>query len=148
MTSCCCRYRALPTKRRSRPQVRGCSAFVIRSSAIGRPSSARSAAWLSSSRRRRRIRSISPGGGRSWTSGHLIDDRLLLLSLHDNGERYKGMTALTGIDERDPTADRRLVEFCLALRPEHLLYRGEPRPLAREAFSDRINPQVFDFAVR
>jgi asparagine synthase (glutamine-hydrolysing) len=82
------------------------------------------------------------------TSGDLIDDRLLLLSLHDNGERYKGMTALTGIDERDPTADRRLVEFCLALRPEHLLYRGEPRPLAREAFSDRINPQVFDFAVR
>jgi asparagine synthase (glutamine-hydrolysing) len=81
-------------------------------------------------------------------SGDLFADRLALLSLHDNGERYKGMTALTGVDERDPTVDRRLVEFCLSLRPEHLLNRGEPRPLAREAFSDRMNAQVFDFTVR
>jgi asparagine synthase (glutamine-hydrolysing) len=82
------------------------------------------------------------------TTGDLVEDRLLLLSLHDNGERYKGMNALTGVEERDPTVDRRLVEFCLSLKPEHLQHRGEPRPLAREAFSDRMNPQVFDFAVR
>ena len=81
-------------------------------------------------------------------TGDLVRDRLSLLTLNDNGERYKGMTAITGIDERDPTSDRRLIEFCMSMRPEHLLRRGEPRPLAREAFSDRMNPRVFDFAVR
>jgi len=81
-------------------------------------------------------------------TGDLRKDRLTLLSLHDNGERYKGMTALTAVEERDPTIDRRFVELCLSLRPEDLMYRGEPRPLAREALSDRMNPQVFNFSRR
>ena len=81
-------------------------------------------------------------------TGDLARDRLYLLAMHDNGERNKGMAALTGVEERDPTSDRRLVEFCLSMRPEHLLHRGEPRPLAREAFSDRMNPRVFDSSSR
>jgi asparagine synthase (glutamine-hydrolysing) len=81
-------------------------------------------------------------------SGNLLRDRVYLLSFHDNGERFKGMTALTGVEERDPTNDRRLVEFCLSMEPEHLLQRGEPRPLAREAFADRMNPRVFDASTR
>lgn len=80
-------------------------------------------------------------------TGDLVRDRLLLLG-SDEGERFKGMAALTGVEERDPTNDRRLVEFCLAMEPEHLLHRGEPRPLAREAFSDRMNPRVFDTSIR
>jgi hypothetical protein len=34
------------------------------------------------------------------------------------------------------------------MEPEHLLHQGEPRPLAREAFSDRMNPRVFDSSTR
>jgi asparagine synthase (glutamine-hydrolysing) len=81
-------------------------------------------------------------------SGDLLTDRAALLALHDDGERFKAMAALTGVEERDPTIDRRLVDFCLSLEPEHLLCRGEPRPLAREAFSDRVNPRVFDPSTR
>jgi asparagine synthase (glutamine-hydrolysing) len=80
--------------------------------------------------------------------GDLIADRVGLLALHDNGERFKGMTALTGVDELDPTADRRLVDFCLSMEPKHLLHRGESRPIAREAFADRMNPQVFQSPLR
>jgi asparagine synthase (glutamine-hydrolysing) len=71
-------------------------------------------------------------------SGDLVADRLSLLALHDEGERVKGMTALTGVEERDPTADFRVIEFCLALRAEHLLSNGRSRPLAQEAFRDRM----------
>ena len=71
-------------------------------------------------------------------TGDLVADRLSLLALHDEGERIKGMSALTGVEERDPTADLRVIEFCLALRPEHLLCNGRSRPLAREAFKDRM----------
>lgn len=81
-------------------------------------------------------------------TGDLVRDRLALLSLHDNGERFKGMTALTGVEEIDPTTDRRFVELCLSLEPRHLLHNGEPRPLAREAFADRLDPQVLDSSVR
>lgn len=81
-------------------------------------------------------------------TGDLVKDRLALLSLHDNGERFKGMTALTGVQEIDPTTDRRFIELCLSLQPRHLLHRGEPRPLAREALSDRLDPQALDFTAR
>lgn len=80
--------------------------------------------------------------------GDLFRDRLASLALHDNGDRLKGMAALTGVEELDPTADRRLIEFCLSLKPQHLLSDGEPRPLAREAFSDRMDASVFDTRMR
>ena len=43
-----------------------------------------------------------------------------------------------GLDSRDPTGDRRLVEFCLSL-PNELLVSGEAaRPLFERAMADRI----------
>jgi asparagine synthase (glutamine-hydrolysing) len=47
-----------------------------------------------------------------------------------------------GIDLRDPTADRRLVEFCLSVPLEQFLSRGVTRALARNAFADRLPQQV------
>lgn len=62
----------------------------------------------------------------------------------DWGELRKGILGGWGIDKRDPTADVRLVEFCLSLPLEMLLDRGERRPLARAALSDRLPPSVLD----
>jgi asparagine synthase (glutamine-hydrolysing) len=62
----------------------------------------------------------------------------------DWGELRKGILGGWGIDKRDPTADLRLVEFCLSLPLEMLLDRGVRRPLARAALSDRLPPRVLD----
>ena len=60
----------------------------------------------------------------------------------------KGALAEHGIDERDPTADRRLVEFSLRLPPEQLLHRGISRPLARRALADRVPAEVLNSPLR
>ena len=60
----------------------------------------------------------------------------------DPGTNRKSALARWGVDERDPTADRRLAEFCLSLPPDMLLKDGTARPLAREALSDRLPPQL------
>jgi asparagine synthase (glutamine-hydrolysing) len=66
------------------------------------------------------------------------------MSHYDNGYENAGIFAGWGLDRRDPTADRRLVEFCLSLPLEMLLKDGERRPLARAALSDRLPPEVLD----
>jgi len=64
------------------------------------------------------------------------------LSRYDFGEFRKGALAGWGIDERDPTGDRRLIEFCLSLPIDMLLKDGIRRPLARAALSDRLPAAV------
>jgi asparagine synthase (glutamine-hydrolysing) len=66
------------------------------------------------------------------------------LQNRDFGDHRKGTLARWGIDERDPTADRRLAEFCLSLPLEMVLKRGERRPLAKAALSDRLPPAVLE----
>jgi asparagine synthase (glutamine-hydrolysing) len=66
------------------------------------------------------------------------------LTASDKANYRKGALAGWGIDERDPTGDLRLVEFCLSLPVEMLLKDGARRPLARAALSDRLPPQVLD----
>ena len=62
----------------------------------------------------------------------------------DFGEHRKGILGGWGIDKRDPTADVRLIEFCLSLPSEMLLNATARRPLARAALSDRLPPQVLN----
>lgn len=66
------------------------------------------------------------------------------LGMYDYGNLRKGALAGWGVDERDPTADRRLIEFCLSLPLEMLLKDGVRRPLARAALSDRLPAAVLD----
>jgi asparagine synthase (glutamine-hydrolysing) len=47
-----------------------------------------------------------------------------------------------GIDSRDPTADRRIVEFCLSLPEDQYLRHGMARRLVRRAFADSLPPEV------
>jgi asparagine synthase (glutamine-hydrolysing) len=62
----------------------------------------------------------------------------------DFGEHRKGIRAGWGVDKRDPTADIRLIEFCLSLPLDMLLDRSGRRPLARAALADRVPASVLD----
>ena len=85
---------------------------------------------------RRRVRQ----GRRASADGY--DVRLRMIELSDLGNHRKGYLAAWGVDQRDPTADRRLIEFCLAAPMEQFLRDGVPRSLARRAFADRWPPEL------
>jgi asparagine synthase (glutamine-hydrolysing) len=70
--------------------------------------------------------------------------RLWGLRRTDLGTYYKGMLGGWGIDQRDPTADRRLVEYCLGVPADEFLANGEIRALACRALGDRLPPEVID----
>jgi asparagine synthase (glutamine-hydrolysing) len=52
--------------------------------------------------------------------------------------------ALLGIDDRDPLADRNLVEFCLAVPSDQFLRDGVTRRLPRHAMADRLPREVLN----
>jgi asparagine synthase (glutamine-hydrolysing) len=70
------------------------------------------------------------------------ETRLWALRRVDTGNYNKGYLAGWGIDVRDPTADRRLIEFCLAVPPDQFLRNGIRRALARAAFADRLPARI------
>ncbi|HEU0099000.1 MAG TPA: asparagine synthase-related protein [Allosphingosinicella sp.] len=71
-----------------------------------------------------------------------VETRLWVLRRVDAGNYHKGHLAGWGIDVRDPTSDRRLVEFCLTVPPDQYLRGGIRRALARTAFADRLPASV------
>jgi asparagine synthase (glutamine-hydrolysing) len=73
-----------------------------------------------------------------------FDDAADALTAMDWGEHRKGILGGWGIDKRDPTADVRLIDFCLSLPLDMLMKGGERRPLARAALADRVAPAVLD----
>ncbi len=79
----------------------------------------------------------SPPGGR--------EARWNVLSGADfSGDLAAGSRAQFGIDLRDPTGDRRLVEFCLAIPQEQFLGGGSHRWLAKRALADRLPLSVLN----
>jgi asparagine synthase (glutamine-hydrolysing) len=73
-----------------------------------------------------------------------FETRIWLMGRVSPGNYYKGMLAGWGVDQRDPTADKRLVEFCLGVPMEAYLSHGEPRALARRALVDRLPQSVLN----
>lgn len=73
-----------------------------------------------------------------------FDTRLWALERVDWGNTNKGWLAGYGIDQRDPTADRRLLEYCLQTPIEQFLGEGEQRSLGRRALADRLPRAVLD----
>ena len=71
-----------------------------------------------------------------------FESRLWGLRRVDLGNYVKGALGGWGIDQRDPTADRRLIEFCLAVPEEQYRSGGETRALARRAFAGQVAPEV------
>lgn len=66
------------------------------------------------------------------------------LSSIDSGNARSARLAGWGIDERDPTCDRRLVEFSLNMPPEQFMAGGALRTLARRTLADRVPRVVLD----
>ena len=67
-----------------------------------------------------------------------------LLRSTDPGSFRKGALGRWGVEERDPTADRRLAEFCFSLPPDWFLKGGVSRRLARAALADRVPRSVIE----
>jgi asparagine synthase (glutamine-hydrolysing) len=91
------------------------------------------------------IRPEAAGRVRPWDFRPRLDPlsaRLEQIGRVDYGNYMKGQLAGWGIDMRDPTADRRLVEFCLSVPAEQFVQGGTTRALARGAFADRLPPEV------
>lgn len=49
--------------------------------------------------------------------------------------------AIWGVDGRDPTADRDLIDFCFSIPAHLLLGSHDARPLYEMAFEDRLDPR-------
>jgi asparagine synthase (glutamine-hydrolysing) len=67
-----------------------------------------------------------------------FEGRLWWLRGTDMGNYNKGALGGSGIDMRDPTADRRLIEFCLSVPMNMYLANGQPRALGVQALADRL----------
>ena len=68
--------------------------------------------------------------------------RLAALAGGEFGNFRQGALAGWGLDVRDPTGDRRLIELCLSIPAEIYLAGGVPRGLARRVLADRLPPLV------
>jgi asparagine synthase (glutamine-hydrolysing) len=79
---------------------------------------------------------------RPWKDGFAF--RLWALQRFDLSNYYKGILGGWKIDYRDPTADIRLLEFCLAVPTEQYLRDGMQRSLARRALADRVPKVVLE----
>jgi asparagine synthase (glutamine-hydrolysing) len=71
-----------------------------------------------------------------------LAERLGQFRALDSGYLSKGVLGGWGIDLRDPTADRRMVEFCLRVPTEQFARNGIERALARGALADRLPAAV------
>lgn len=70
------------------------------------------------------------------------DRRLQGLRRQDIGNHNKGTLGGWGLDHRDPTADKRLVEYCLRIPTGHFMVGGVQRAFARTALADRLPAAV------
>lgn len=69
-------------------------------------------------------------------------ERWDMVTTGDPGLFRKGVLAHWGVEERDPTTDRLLVEFCFSVPPEVLVGEGVTRRLARLGLADRVHADV------
>jgi asparagine synthase (glutamine-hydrolysing) len=70
--------------------------------------------------------------------------RLALIGRHDTSHSRVAMNARFGVDLRDPTIDRRVVELCLAIPEEHFLRDGRESAVFRDAMADVLPRWLLD----
>jgi asparagine synthase (glutamine-hydrolysing) len=73
-----------------------------------------------------------------------FDTRVWVMRRSDGANYGKGALAGWGVDQRDPTADRRLVEYCLQVPTDEYLKDGVPRALGKAALADRLPDAVIN----
>ncbi|HSK21296.1 MAG TPA: asparagine synthase-related protein [Longimicrobiales bacterium] len=72
-----------------------------------------------------------------------MEFRLVVLAAGaDVFDVYSGLRPWFGIETRDPTADRRVVEFCMAVPGSEYLQDGVTRSLLRRAMAGRLPDQI------
>lgn len=76
---------------------------------------------------------------RSWPEWHDF-----MLGCRDSGPLNAAANAGFGVDRRDPTGDRRVLEFCLSLPEKRFLRNGRCKDVFRRAFADRIPKEILD----
>jgi asparagine synthase (glutamine-hydrolysing) len=79
------------------------------------------------------------------------DGRSMLRTMLEYGDVSETNVASQGgwqLDYRDPTFDRRVVEFCLAVPLEEFLRGGQMRSLARRAMVGRLPAQTLNRTIR
>ena len=82
-------------------------------------------------------------GLRQWSDARLDrGNRLRRLVFADPGTFVAGTIARHGFELRDPMADRRLVEFCLAIPLDQFYRGGEDRHLVRRLMRGVLPPEV------
>ncbi len=101
------------------------------------------AGWRDSMRRR-----LESAGWGVRPPRDSAERRLKSLRMLDPGTYRKRSLAEWGVEERDPTNDRRLVDFCFSLPPEALLDGGVRRPALRRALAGRVPDPVLDQRLR
>lgn len=74
-------------------------------------------------------------------------ERLWMLGFADQVD-WKLEALRVGLDLRDPTLDRRLIELCLSIPEEQFHWRGEPRALARRFLRGRLPEPLLDTRTR
>lgn len=73
-----------------------------------------------------------------------FEARMWTLRRTDLGNYNKGILGGWGLDVRDPTADRRLIEFCLSVPEDQYMRNGELKALARRAFAQRLPRETLE----
>lgn len=78
---------------------------------------------------------------RPWHDGRAM--RLAVLGRVDTGSALASAN-LRGLEMRDPTSDRRLVEFCLGVPDSQFLRDGQPRWLLRRLMADVLPQEILE----
>jgi asparagine synthase (glutamine-hydrolysing) len=78
---------------------------------------------------------------RPWHDGRAM--RLAVLGRVDTGSALASAN-LRGLEMRDPTSNRRLVEFCLGVPDSQFLRDGQPRWLLRRLMADVLPQEILD----
>lgn len=76
---------------------------------------------------------------RPWANGRKM--RIEMLTRHDVSE-VQMMANFHGFEKRDPTCDRHLIEFCLAIPESQYLNKGKTRWLLHRMMDDVLPPEI------
>ena len=78
-------------------------------------------------------------GSAEWRAGLLFSGVIEDAFSEESAVRHR-----FGVDPRDPTADKRLIEFCLSLPDEQYLRRGQDRSLIRRAMQGKLPAAILN----
>ena len=80
-----------------------------------------------------------------WADGRVMRARAFTL-MEAGG--YRVASNIMGLERRDPTADRRLVEFCLSIPESQYQHEGQSRWLLHRLMGDVLPPEILNSATK